>query len=72
MTITVGNLKLTKTGIRCDRSSVLGNPFHMRSPSERLPVIDSFRKYLWLVAVEKKEPYVAVADIKLTDSEALP
>ena len=45
--ITVGNLKNTREGIRCDRSSVLGNPFELEREEDRPKVIEGFRKWLW-------------------------
>ncbi len=52
MTITVGNLRRITEGIRCDRRSVLGNPFEMRSETDRMAVIKAFR--LYLNAVDRK------------------
>lgn len=46
----VANLRETNVGIRCDRSSILGNPFEMRWELERPTVVEGFRRYLWLVA----------------------
>ncbi len=45
----VASLKDTKDGIRCDRSSIMGNPFEMKKESDRPLVIEACRRYLWLV-----------------------
>ena len=52
MTITVINLRHNRNveGHRCDRSNVLGNPFHMFQESERTAVVAAFREYLHEVA----------------------
>ncbi|ABW33162.1 DUF4326 domain-containing protein [Acaryochloris marina] len=52
MAITVINLRYNRNvkGYRCDRASVLGNPFHMFQESERLAVVAAFREYLHEVA----------------------
>ena len=52
MTITVINLRHNRNveGYRCDRTSVLGNPFHMFQESERTAVVAAFREYLHEVA----------------------
>jgi hypothetical protein len=50
------NLKATKAGIRCDRSSFLGNPFDMKSESERVKVCEGFRKYLWAILGHGRSP----------------
>lgn len=52
MTITVINLRHNRNveGYRCDRASVLGNPFHMFQESERMAVVAAFREYLHEVA----------------------
>lgn len=44
--ITTGNLRTTKNGIRCDRISVLGNPFEMGNERQRDAVCDAFDEYL--------------------------
>lgn len=56
MTYTVANLRVQKQGVRCDRASVLGNPFDLRNESERDAVIQAFRKYLWEVCHVWEEP----------------
>jgi len=63
--ITISNLKQTKAskGIRCDRFSILGNPFVMRTPSDRMPVIKAFRKYFWLV-LQEMEPVNAAKQVE--------
>jgi hypothetical protein len=43
--ITIANLRNTKEGIRCDRSSFLGNPFEMRTEAERDSVCDAYDEY---------------------------
>ncbi len=45
--------------IRCDRSSVLGNPFEMRNEDERAAVIEAFRRYLWLTMSHGFKPVQA-------------
>lgn len=42
--------------MRCDRASVLGNPFDLRNESERDAVVEGFRFYLELVARREWEP----------------
>lgn len=44
--ITIGNLLTTKNGIRCDRISVLGNPFELATERQRDAVCDAFQEYL--------------------------
>jgi hypothetical protein len=43
-------------GHLCDRTSALGNPFHMFGESERTAVVAAFREYLHQVAVLGKNP----------------
>lgn len=62
MTITIGNLKATKQGIRCDRASPLGNPFHLCTESQRDAVIEGYRRYLWRVT-QGEEPIAAATAI---------
>ena len=52
MTIIIINLRNNRNaeGHRCDRASVLGNPFHMFHESERTAVVAAFREYLHQVA----------------------
>lgn len=52
MTTTVINLRHNRNveGHRCDRASVLGNPFHMFHEAERTAVVAAFREYLHEVA----------------------
>jgi len=47
--LNISNLKTTKIGIRCDRSSFLGNPFDMKRETDRGKVCDGFRMYLWVI-----------------------
>jgi Domain of unknown function (DUF4326) len=63
MQITVANLKITKDGIRCDRTSVLGNPFHMKSELDRILVVKLFREYLSAVILDEEEPEIVAARI---------
>jgi hypothetical protein len=44
-----GNLKETKVGICCDRSSHRGNPFILKSEADRDNICDGFKKYLWAI-----------------------
>lgn len=44
--IYIKNLRDTQAGIRCDRTSILGNPFELRSELERDLVCDAFSKYM--------------------------
>lgn len=70
MSWTVGNLRNTQEGIKCDRTSPLGNPFEMRSESERDAVVKAFRHYLWLVACCWEDPLTAATAIaEATDIE---
>lgn len=58
--ITIGNLRnKDTTGLRCDRSSVLGNPFEMKTEDQRNPACDAFGQYFDLV-VGGVEPADAV------------
>lgn len=59
MPLSVGNLSVTKHGIRCDRATPVGNPFEMRGEAERDLVIKGFRKYLYLVAMTWEDPEFA-------------
>lgn len=61
MTITVANLKDVKEGIRCDRVSMLGNPFHMETESSRLLVVKTFREYLSAIAIDEEEPAIVAS-----------
>lgn len=45
--INVNNLKRKREGIRCDRLSILGNPFYMRHEGERERVIKAFEEYFY-------------------------
>ena len=58
MEITIANLRQTTEGIRCDRISVLGNPFHMRSEEERLDVVKAYKRYLSGVAIDQEDPSI--------------
>jgi Domain of unknown function (DUF4326) len=60
----VGNIKNTKVGIKCDRSSALGNPFMMRGEEERDIVKKAFREYLFQVAMNKIDPLTAAVNIQ--------
>lgn len=59
------NLKTTKYGIRCDRSTHLGNPFDLRNEGERDLICDGFRKYLWAVLGHGRSPNDAATSIAL-------
>lgn len=41
------NIKKDQYDVRIDRKTKWGNPFFMRSESERAQVIEQFRTYLW-------------------------
>lgn len=58
MNIKVINLRKNRSarGYLCDRTSVLGNPFHMFAEPERDAVVDAFRKYLNEVAIKGADP----------------
>ncbi|UJB72745.1 DUF4326 domain-containing protein (plasmid) [Acaryochloris sp. 'Moss Beach'] len=58
MAITVINLCHNRNveGHRCDRASVLGNPFHMFQEAERTAVVAAFREYLHEVANLRANP----------------
>jgi len=45
----VGNLKDTIIGIKCDRTTALGNPFEIRNEEERDRVCDGFERHLYLI-----------------------
>lgn len=61
MKITVANLRDTKEGIRCDRISMLGNPFQMESELDRILVVKAFREYLHAVTTNDEEPAIVVS-----------
>jgi hypothetical protein len=63
--IKVGNLKTTKAGEVCDRSSVLGNPFMLsaKTESEREKVVAAYRKYMYRITVLGSTPEQAVHGI---------
>lgn len=63
MNLLVASLRQTKIGIRCDRSSVLGNPFQMKDESERDAVVEGFRIYLNKVALKGIDPDIAAIAI---------
>lgn len=71
MTYTVVNLKTTKMGIRCDRASVLGNPFDLRNESERDAVIQAYRKYLWEVVHTWEDPVNSATHIAMDKGLAI-
>jgi hypothetical protein len=58
----VVNLKRDKQCIRCDRSSVLGNPFDLKAEAERGAVIQGFRQYLWAI-IQGSEPLNAAKEV---------
>jgi len=59
------NLKATKTGIRCDRSTFLGNPFDLKNETDRGRVCDGFKKYLWAIVGHGHTPVRAADAIAL-------
>jgi Domain of unknown function (DUF4326) len=63
--IKVGNLKVTKVGEVCDRSSVLGNPFVLsaKTEAEREKVIAAYRKYMYRIAVLGRTPEQAIRGV---------
>ncbi len=63
--IKVGNLKVTKAGEVCDRSSVLGNPFVLstKTEAEREKVIAAYRKYMYRIAVLGRTPEQAIRGV---------
>lgn len=63
MTFLVASLRQTKIGIRCDRGSVLGNPFHMENEAQRDAVVEGFRIYLDKVALRGIDPDIAATTI---------
>lgn len=58
--ILIGNLRRTKAGVRCDRTSVLGNPFEMIIESERDAVCDAYRQHLNNVVVKKQDTIASI------------
>lgn len=60
--ITIDNIRNTRDGEICDRSSVLGNPFPMavRSAKERQKVIDAYRRYLHVITIGERTPEQAI------------
>lgn len=63
MSFTVGNLRNTKAGIRCDRTSILGNPFLMSTEENRDVAVKAYREYLYLVACTWEDPECAAKEI---------
>jgi Domain of unknown function (DUF4326) len=63
--IKVENLKVTKAGEVCDRSSVLGNPFVLsaKTEAEREKVIAAYRKYMYRIAVLGRTPEQAIRGV---------
>jgi Domain of unknown function (DUF4326) len=61
--VTIGNIKNSKEGIRCDRVSYLGNPFGMTSESDRSDVIQAFAEYFKLITEDQEEPSIAAGKI---------
>ncbi|ABW31119.1 DUF4326 domain-containing protein [Acaryochloris marina] len=58
-TIHIANLRKSRQlqpGVRCDRGTPLGNPFHMFAESERDRCIAAFRVFLYEVAILGNEP----------------
>ena len=64
--LNVVNLKKTRTGIRCDRASFLGNPFDMKSEADRDKVCDGFRMYLWVIVRHGRSPVDAANAVALS------
>jgi hypothetical protein len=63
MLITVGNLRQTKDGLRCDRESSLGSPFVLMVRSDtvgRLNSVKAYGFYLYYVTELKMEPIEAI------------
>jgi Domain of unknown function (DUF4326) len=63
MTITVANLQNTKEGIRCDRISMLGNPFVLESELDRKRIVEMFRQYLYGITMFDEEPSTMAAQL---------
>jgi hypothetical protein len=63
MTINIGNLRHTKVGIKCDRTSVLGNPFWMRKESDRDDVCYYHDIYFTWIVDEGYTPTQAVSKV---------
>jgi Domain of unknown function (DUF4326) len=62
----VANIRNTKKGIRCDRTSALGNPFYMKTEAERDSVCGAYQAYFDLVVEQKMEPCLAAPKILKT------
>ncbi|NJR32250.1 MAG: DUF4326 domain-containing protein [Chamaesiphon sp. CSU_1_12] len=65
MQINVGNLRTTTQGIRCDRSSFLGNPFQMETENDRHATIKAFRQYLKMTAIDLQEPSIVASQVSI-------
>lgn len=59
----VVNLAKTKDCVRCDRTSILGNPFKMQQECDRTLVIKAFREYLFLITLHRVQPVTAATTI---------
>ena len=64
--LVTANLKITRVGIRCDRSSFLGNPFDLKSEADRASVCDGFKKYLWSIVGHGRSPVDAANTIAVS------
>lgn len=56
LSIQIGNLKYTSEGIKCDRTTKVGNPFLFKTEADRSKVIKGYRQYLYLVAMTWEDP----------------
>lgn len=65
MSYSVGHVMRDLNGVRCDRSSPLGNPFDLTNKKDvamRRRVIEGFRQYLWKVH-QGAEPVAAAEQV---------
>ena len=63
--ITVANLNKTKSGIRCDRKSPLGNPFYLIHEYQRDTVISAYRTYLYKIIFKDMTPKESAISLNL-------
>jgi hypothetical protein len=64
-TLSIGNIKNGDKGVKCDRSTPLGNPFFMkRDGSNRDAVCDAFQDYHDLIVNEEMLPFTAAQRVK--------
>lgn len=61
--LTIGNYRASDRGIRCDRKTYLGNPFHLINEPDRAIVVRAYKIYLYETLLKGQDPKEAALDI---------